>query len=127
MTDDPFDLLRPVFYNPIRVGVVGSDPDRLYRAEWSMYYEGQIFLTSFRITKRTACGAWIDHPWEDKRRFVNLKAVKQYASETEAEAIKQLLHRTERFAEIHEAKARKARNDLAAFGAAFLNFKRRKP
>lgn len=40
-----------------------------------------VICQEYPIQKRTACGAWIQLGYENKK-FVNLKAHKQYASET---------------------------------------------
>lgn len=65
----------------------------LLRASGRGYENGDIIIQIERhvILRYTACGAWID-TWNGER-FVNLKASKQWASTTEAEAIDQLWHR----------------------------------
>lgn len=54
----------------------------------------QLVFSAIPIIKYTPCGAVISygHEW-DKPRFVNLRAVKQWASATMDEAVEQLRHR----------------------------------
>ena len=50
-----------------------------------------IVLNTYDIIRQTNCGVWIDNYGTDK--FVNLKARKQYACETKAEAKKSFIAR----------------------------------
>lgn len=98
--------------------------DRLYRAEWSRINEpGSILVRAYRVIKRTPRGAWIDRGWGETR-FVNLHAKKQFASNTEAEAVKQMLHRAKRYLRILEARAQATRERLDGFSMSFLKGKR---
>jgi hypothetical protein len=55
-------------------------------------------LSSFHIIKETKCGVWIYV--YDKKRFVNLKAKKQFACRTKEEAIMSFKARKKRQVEI---------------------------
>lgn len=48
-----------------------------------------VYLETFKILKRTKCGAWIEFWGAPSKKFVNLVAAKQYASETKEEALEQ--------------------------------------
>ena len=68
--------------------------DVLYRFENPRGYENTVTKLTFRIIKRTPCGARIKiHEWESKTRFVNLQARKQWACNTEEEALESFLRR----------------------------------
>ena len=54
-----------------------------------------LYLSKFKILKRTPCGAWIDFGYHEKK-FVNLKATKQYACETPEKALKSFIFRKKR-------------------------------
>lgn len=74
MTDKPYDIL--------------------YRFENPRNYENAVIKLTFRVIKRTPCGARIKiHEWESKTRFVNLQARKQWACNTEEEALKSFMRR----------------------------------
>lgn len=55
-------------------------------------------MTWHHVTKRTPCGAWIGGRW------INLKAAKQWASNTEKEALDGLYHRNKRLRRILTAR-----------------------
>lgn len=76
--------------------------------------EGQTEIVMERhvVLSYTPCGAWID-TWDGKR-FVNLRAGKQWASTTEAEAIDQLYYRKRTQVRILSARLDEAREVLAA-------------
>jgi hypothetical protein len=71
------------------------DRVKLIRAESFTHSGGtRIHFREYPILKYTACGAWVsDYGFE---RFVNLRAVKQFASTTKGEALDQLKHRKRR-------------------------------
>lgn len=58
---------------------------------WAREGHVEIRLEHHAILRYTPCGAWVD-TWAGER-FVNLRAGKQWASTTEAEAVDQLYHR----------------------------------
>lgn len=63
-------------------------PDHLYRYDVIRWTENRIDLVlhTFDVARRTPCGAWIYTTGVDKR-FVNLQAKKQFASETPERAL----------------------------------------
>jgi hypothetical protein len=67
--------------------------DVLYR--FHNYPDHEVILHKYRVIKRTPCGAWIrEREWhEGKGKFVNLNAKKQFACNTEEEALKSFLRR----------------------------------
>lgn len=68
--------------------------DKLYRFENPRGYENAVTKLTFRVIKRTPCGARIKiREWESKTRFVNLTCRKKWACETEAEALKSFMRR----------------------------------
>lgn len=90
-----------------------NETDYLYRVE---AYREVVELLRFPIVKRTACGAWIDTGERNyelegcplKPRFVNLKARKQYANETVAEARTAFLARNRKHIALLRARAENA-------------------
>jgi len=56
-------------------------------------------LRRYRVVKETPCGAWIDGYYHSdwvitcKKRFVNLKSQKKFATVTKEEALKQFIYR----------------------------------
>jgi hypothetical protein len=84
--------------------------------------DAEIQLFWFPIHHRTASGAWIEdmrlpsdsvirHD-DSPRKFVNLKCVKQYASETKLEALKQLFFRRKRQISIYSTRLSRAQEEL---------------
>ncbi len=71
----------------------GRHPAHLMRASGHCSQDCAVNISIERhlILAYTACGVWVDR-WGDKK-FVNLRAAKQWASTDEAEAIDQLYHR----------------------------------
>lgn len=72
----------------------------------------EIVIEHHAVIRYTPCGAWID-TWEGDK-FVNLRAEKQWASATEAEAIDQLYYRKHKQVRILEARLEEAREVQAA-------------
>jgi hypothetical protein len=100
----------------IRLGALEA-AEKLYRAEWGNH--GVLYITAYAVIKRTPRGVRIAK-FFDETQFVNLHATKQFASETEGEAVNQLLHRTRKSIEINEWRVRQAREQLEAFSKHFL-------
>lgn len=73
----------------------------------------QVHLTKFKILRTTRCGAWI-YDWSDRKRFVNLKARKQYASISLGEAMKSWRARKVRHLSILNARIRDVKQALIA-------------
>jgi len=70
---------------------VKPDYDVLYRFE---NHENTVTKLTFRVIKRTPCGARIKVcEWDANTRFVNLTARKQWACNTEEEALQSFLRR----------------------------------
>jgi hypothetical protein len=68
--------------------------DKLYRFENPRGYENTVTKLTFRVIKRTPCGARIKiHEWSKDTRFVNLQARKKWAHETEEEALVSFMRR----------------------------------
>ena len=63
-----------------------------------------VTMKRYNVMSRTPNGAWIWLDNENRKRFVNLKAKKQFASNTELKAIDQFLHRNYRLRKILEAR-----------------------
>lgn len=78
-----------------KIEVPEEDANTLYRAQ-SNSDGSYIYFFQWPIEKRTPCGAWISR-YGEPRRFVNLEARKQFASETPAEALRQLYFRMSRW------------------------------
>lgn len=82
--------------SPAPYCVHSLDPtkDQVFRCEATThaYAELRLDITAFDVIKRTPCGVKIRRGFVSER-FVNLKAKKQYASETILEAVKQFKHR----------------------------------
>ncbi len=84
---------HPLNKNKILCGFYEGKPV-LFRAE-SSYYESsgtQIDFNAYEIIAYTPCGVRINN-YTNKGRFVNLRAVKQWASPTMQEAVDQLRYR----------------------------------
>lgn len=69
----------------------------------------ELMHTTYRVTRRTPKGAWIDLGWGDKR-FVLLSARKRYACPTEAEALESFIMRKRRQEDIYRDRVQSARN-----------------
>ena len=54
-----------------------------------------VVCTSYNIQKRTPKGVWIDIPYQGKK-FVNLECRKQFANETQEEALQAFTYRKRR-------------------------------
>ena len=68
--------------------------DKLYRFENPRGYENTVTKLTFRVVKRTPCGARIKRwEWENTTKFVNLTCKKKWAHETEAEALTSFMRR----------------------------------
>ena len=68
--------------------------DKLYRFENPRGYENTVTKLTFRVIKRTPCGARIKvFEWNGTTKFVNLQAKKQWACNTEAEALVSFMRR----------------------------------
>jgi hypothetical protein len=68
--------------------------DKLYRFENPRGYENCVTKLTFRVIKRTPCGARIKlYEWETTTKFVRLNCRKQWACNTEAEALTSFLRR----------------------------------
>lgn len=139
VTPSPLPPWSPLYYKNIcRVpfGEPPKDCDVLWRAHTQRYSvtldaEAERYGTSdpevqlfwFPIHHRTPCGAWINgmglpsdtviRQSEATRKFVNLKRVKQYASETKLEALKQLAWRRRRQIQIYQCRLTHAKEELA--------------
>lgn len=89
----------------------------LYRAASRRDETGttSIHVHAIPIVRYTACGAWISEFGYE--RFVNLRAVKQYASVTKGEAYEQLKHRKRRQVAILRAMLEDAEQALAVLEA----------
>jgi hypothetical protein len=73
-------------------------------------------LHYYAVDRRTPCGAWIVLGYGvhgHERRFVHLGKRKQYASNTEGEAVRQFVKRKDRHISILEAQAAAAREARA--------------
>ena len=69
----------------------------LYRAD-ARTYGGDlvsVLFTTFRVLSYTPCGAWIETA-EDKKKFVNLRAARQFACASRKEALVSLKMRRNR-------------------------------
>lgn len=89
----------------------GPTPDGgrvLWRCELSDNEEPEtvLFLTWHKVYRTTPCGVWLDG------RFVNLKAHKKWASETQKEAIEQYVHLKKRHIDILKDQLRRAEHGL---------------
>lgn len=95
--------------------VRARDVAHLMRASGRFYRDGsdsvEISIDCHRILSYTPCGVWVA-TWEGKK-FVNLRASKQWASVTEAEAIDQLYYRKRTQVRILESRLVEAKGVLA--------------
>ena len=77
----------------------------------------EIVVEQHKVLSYTPCGAWIE-TW-GKKRFVNLRAGKQWASADEAEAIDQLWHRKRAQVRILSSRLAEAEQVKEAMAKAF--------
>lgn len=83
-----------------------------YRASWG---SKSIYIKRFIVERTTPKGVWLRTYAGEKNRFVRSDTRKQWASPTEAEAIRQLLFRTEKRIAILAAQHDEAKNNMALF------------
>jgi hypothetical protein len=91
-----------------------------YRASWG---SSSIHIERFPIIRTTPKGVWVRTYVGERDRFICSSARKQFASPTEAEAIRQLLFRTKKRIAILAAQHDDAVKSLALFekGMGFSN------
>jgi hypothetical protein len=80
-----------------------------------------VFLHEFDVVRETPCGAWIQHSY-GKKRFINLRCVKQWASKTPEEAKKNFLARKKRQISILEHQLQDAKDSVIAMGLVSLAY-----
>ena len=90
--------------------------DVLWRAstQTSEYGKTYIYLTAYPVLSRTACGAWIETPYERrKKRWVSDTGYKQFASDEKAKAVKKMYERKQREVHILRSRLAGAEMDMA--------------
>lgn len=55
-----------------------------------------VYLHEFTVISETKCGVWIGVGYEQKRKFINTNAVRQYAYKNEEDARKNFIARKKR-------------------------------
>lgn len=94
--------------------------DVLWRAstQTSEYGKTTVYLTAYPVLSRTSCGAWIETPYERrKKRWVSDTGYKQFASGDKAKAVKKMYERKQREIRILQSRLAGAEMDMAGLKA----------
>ncbi len=90
--------------------------DVLWRAvtQTSEYGKTFIYLTAYPVLSRTVCGAWIETPYEKrKKRWVSDTGYKRFASKTKENAVRKMYERKQREVKILRNRLAGAEMDMA--------------
>ena len=80
-----------------------------------------VYLHEYESIRQTKCGAWILLSG-DKKKFVNLDAIKQFASKTKEDAKYGFLRRKERQIKILSSQLGNAKESILAVGTEELDY-----
>lgn len=98
--------LHRSWFNPAAEG------EYWYRAQWGTE---SVYLEKFLVRRITPKGVWVQTYLGEPQRFIRSDTRKQWASPTEAEAVRQLLFRTTKRISILQNQLKECQDNLALF------------